>query len=194
MHGGFVQMADFISCLTQCLNASHPSLRVYDWTLQRERIWLKQLAVGWIKEQTFNPRWMRSRMMATNSRSDKRPSPSSSKSRKTVRTTCGLSSEPVQILTARWNSSAANNKSKSVQSKSATFRFTCGWGVPSEIGRSARLYMRMATAKSSRLLRKVQKTRNSWNVMPFSSASLSSRRSRYSSYLQGLCSCRWHVK
>ena len=112
---------DLISCLTQCLKASHPSLREYDcesskrsgsitrWTRQKRKLFHSNSKCDsyiyrcwWF---TFNPLCIRSLIMAINSLSDSRPSPSSSKSKKTVRTTCWLREEPVQILTALWNSS-----------------------------------------------------------------------------------------
>ena len=60
---------------------------------------------------------------------------------KTVWTRCGLRDLPVQMVTARLNSS-------------------------SEMALSASVYIRMAIWKSSKLLRKRQKSRNSSNVMP----------------------------
>lgn len=47
-----------------------------------------------------------------------------------------------------------------------------------------RLYILMAMAKSSRLFKKLQKSRNSLKVMPFSTISLWTSRSRNSSYLK----------
>lgn len=108
---------------------------------------------------SLKPRWSRSFITPINSRWLKCPSSSSSNIWNTVSTTWWLRSVPVQIRTALLNSS---------------------W----EIGRSAKVYMRMATLKSSKLLRNWQNARNSRKVIPCSSLIRSTKRSKYSSYLQ----------
>lgn len=94
---------------------------------------------------------------------------------------------PVQILTARENSSEWNGNVWSCIDF-GKWNGIRGGGkpksqpIPFEIGWSANVYILIAMLKSSKLFKNWQKSRNSLNDTPFSCLTRSSKRSKYMSY------------